>query len=235
MTQRGGPSSEAERRNTPKADTLDFHRSPVEAVHCFLATEFAVLRRYDWIYEPACGDGSLVVPLRNAGHNVIASDIVDRGCPQSHVQDFLDPGFVPHLAQRRRIAAFTNPPFNRAEEFIFKACANFDYVAMILRLRFLAAKHLVEPETGRSVRNGNGVPLWRVTRLPFARVIMPKSRWPIMSRGDYEGEEATSMIDFAIFVWEAGHRGPPQIINEPDSRFMPAIITEPSTNKETAP
>lgn len=219
------PNAEAERRDTPVGATLDFHRSPVEAARCFLATEYLTLRSFQFIHELACGDGALVLPLREAGVQVIASDIADRGCPRSHVQDFLDPGFGTKTeAQRRRIAAFTNPPFNRAGEFIIKACAQYDYVAMILRLRYLGSKHLVD-EQGRSHVGGkkvaDGKPIWQRTRLPFARVIVPKSRWPLMHRDDFEGERTnSSTIDFGIFVWEAAHRGSPQIIREPDNRYI---------------
>lgn len=214
---------EAERRDTPRDATLDFHRSPVEAAQCFMATEYLALQRYAFIHEMACGDGRLVLPLRDAGFSVIASDIVDRGCPQSHVQDFLDPGFGLMETQRRRVAAFTNPPFNRAEEFIVKACAHYDYVAMILRLRYLGAKHLVN-EIGQTHVDGKrvvqGKPIWQTTRIPFARVIKPKSRWPMMHRDGYEGDRIKGgMIDFAIFVWEAGHRGHAVIVDEPDARF----------------
>jgi hypothetical protein len=221
MKNKGRTHSENERRDTPKRDTLDFHRSPIEAVQCMLATEYLALRRFSFIHDMACGDGALVLPLRDAGFKVIASDIVDRGCPRSHVQDYLDPSFGPDAAQRRRIAAFTNPPFNRAEEFITKACAQYDYVAMILRLRFLAAKHLVD-DHGVPIRSGK--PLWRGTRIPFARLILPKGRWPMMHRDDYDGEKIENgMIDFAIFVWDAEHQGAAQIIMEPDPRFVTAF------------
>ncbi len=41
------------------------------------------------IWEPMCGDGKgIVTPLRKRGYKVIASDIMDRGCPDATVKDF---------------------------------------------------------------------------------------------------------------------------------------------------
>lgn len=212
-------NSESERRDTPVGDTLDFHRSPIEAPRCFLATEYLALRRFSFVYDMACGDGALVLPLRDAGYKVLASDIVDRGCPDSHVQDFLAPTFGTKTeAQRRRIAGFANPPFNRACEFIVKACEQYDYFAAILRARFVCSKHLVDDQGVKDMANGK--PIWQVTRIPFARMIRPKSRWPMMHRDGYDGQKTdSSTIDFAIFVWEAGHSGLPLIVDEPDHRY----------------
>jgi len=212
-------NTDLESRDIAQSDTLDFHASAPQAARCFMATEYMALRRFKFIHEMACGDGALVLPLRAAGYNVIASDIVDRGCPDSHVQDFLAPGFGPSdAAQRRRIAGFTNPPFNRACEFIVKGCAQYDYLAMVLRFRFRAAKQLVTPEGVKDLAHGK--PLWRTTRIPLARMIVPKARWPMMHRDGYAGPRTdSSTIDFAIFVWEAGHSGPPLIIDEPDDRY----------------
>jgi hypothetical protein len=39
------------------------------------------------IWEPACGKGNIVEVLRAAGHKVIATDLNDRGCPDSLAND----------------------------------------------------------------------------------------------------------------------------------------------------
>jgi hypothetical protein len=214
---------EHEQRDHANRHPEHFHRSGPEAVPCLLSVEAARLKRLDWIFEPACGDGALVLPLRDAGFKVIASDIVDRGCPDSHVQDFLAPSFYPKAAeQRRRIGVFMNPPFDRADEFILKACAHYDYVAVIHRLRYLGPQHLID-DLGRSDIHG-GNPIWFRTRLPLARVIIPKARWKMMHRDGYAGKKTKGGItDFAIFVWEAGHSGCPLLVREPDARFLPAF------------
>lgn len=65
----------------------------------------APLRQRVW--EPACGAGHIVNVLRERGHEVCATDIVDRGCPDSCVQDFLwefDDGEIGD------VDIMTNPP-----------------------------------------------------------------------------------------------------------------------------
>jgi hypothetical protein len=217
------PGVENERRDRANAHPQNFHRSGDEAVPCLLAVEGGRLKRFEFIFEPACGDGALVVPLRDAGFKVIASDLIDRGCPDSHVQDFLAADFgTKSEGQRRRIACFTNPPFDRADAFILKACANYDYVAMILRLRYLAPQHLID-DAGQGDIHKNA-PIWQQTRIPLARVIIPKARWKMMHRDGYAGPKLKGgLTDYAIFIWEAGHSGSPLIVKEPDRRFLPTL------------
>lgn len=202
------PNAEAERRDTPKGVGLDYHRSPVEAAHCLIRCEGQRLRDFYRIREMACGDGALVTPLRRAGFSVHASDIVQRGCPGQAVIDYLK---APTLFEEGT-AGITNPPFDHAEEFILKACLEFDYVAMLLRLRYLGAKHLV-PMPG--IDNSRRSPIWANTRIPFARVIVPDGRWPMMHRDGYQGRKTdSSTIDFGWFVWDRRHTGCPQIVFE---------------------
>jgi hypothetical protein len=203
------PNAENEARHTPKKDTLDFHRSPVEAVPCLIRCEGARLRDFFAIEEMACGDGALVTPLRKAGWQVHASDIVARGCPGQTIGDYLA---RPVRGVKVGRAGVTNPPFNRAEEFILKACEEFDYVAMVLRLRYLGAKHLV-PMPGIDLSRKS--PIWANTRIPFARMVVPDGRWSMMHRDGYGGPKTESgMIDFCWFVWDAEHTGSPRIIME---------------------
>ena len=78
----------------------------------------APLRKRVW--EPACGAGHIVNVLRERGHEVYATDIVDRGCPDSCVQDFLwefDDGEIGD------VDIMTNPPYATALEFVERALA----------------------------------------------------------------------------------------------------------------
>lgn len=98
----------------------------------------APLRQRVW--EPACGAGHIVNVLRERGHEVCATDIVDRGCPDSCVQDFLwefDDGEIGD------VDIMTNPPYATALEFVERALAcvkNGANVWMLLRLQFLEGK-----------------------------------------------------------------------------------------------
>ena len=57
----------------------DAYFSPPEAVYSLLHIEASHLPRCIW--EPAAGDGAIVLPFRAAGYGVVASDIVDYGWP----------------------------------------------------------------------------------------------------------------------------------------------------------
>lgn len=215
---RGPLISESERRDTKASsvgDGLDFHASPPEAANVLLSAERRRLRMFDAIAEPACGDGALVLPFRRAGFGVVASDIVRRGCPQSNAADFFA---LRGSGATRLMAHVTNPPFNRAVEWIWHACARHDYVALLLRARFLNGKHardFARPQTDGSFvkRRGRNVPLWAATRIPLARIVLTDGRLPMMHRGDYDGPKTeSSSIDFNWYVWDADHRGPPDVI-----------------------
>lgn len=160
----------------------DFYATPPEAVHALLKVE----NFSGTIWEPACGDGAIVNVLRAAGHRVYATDLVERGCPDSESRvDFLfesQPGI--HIG-----AIITNPPYALAKPFVAHALTlAVPKVAMLLRLAFLEG-------IGRSSILDNGL---------LARVHVFKNRLPRMHRHGWAGKEASSSIAFAWFVWELG-------------------------------
>src|SRR5262245_9288290 len=86
---------------------------------CYDTPEVAVraLLKHIWlprtIWEPACGTGNIVRELRKAGHFVFATDLNDRGCPDSTSRiDFLMPN--PTISNLGAIV--TNPPFSLAAD-----------------------------------------------------------------------------------------------------------------------
>jgi hypothetical protein len=167
----------------------DFYATCSQAVSALLAIEPDLPHA---LYEPACGDGAIVIPLRLAGHSVIASDLVDRGCPDSYSRiDFLLPG-VPAVSYQGIV---TNPPFKLADEFLARALERAPYVAFLLRINFLA---------GAARR-----PMHESA--PLARVHISSRRLPMMHRGDYDGPVSGSQMDYAWFVWDKAHAGSPQI------------------------
>src|SRR5690348_11053596 len=92
----------------------DLYETPDVAVHALLRHE--PLPKVIW--ECACGPGRIVNVLREAGHFVYATDLVDYECPDSESRrDFLldqAPGFAIG-------AIVTNPPFKLAGEFVAHA------------------------------------------------------------------------------------------------------------------
>lgn len=210
-------------RRDPESETGEnFHRSPAEAIPTLLSVERQTLRRYSCIAELSCGDGALVVPLRARGFHVIAADFIDRGCPDAQVRDFLAPETTGYVASLGRAACVMNPPFNKADEFVIRACELFDYVALILRLRYLGPQHFVAANGTREI---SGRPVWTQTRIPLARVIIPARRWPMMHRDGYDGPKQNGgMTDSCWFIWEKGHTGPFWGIREPDAEILRRVI-----------
>lgn len=84
---------------------------------------------YGTILEPCCGDGAMCEVLKEYGHEVIASDLHDRG--YGEVKDFF------HI-HTRYPNIITNPPFNIAADIFDHAWAlATEQVALLLRTAFL--------------------------------------------------------------------------------------------------
>lgn len=168
----------------------DFYASPREAVDALIRIEADHLPKT--ILEPACGDGAIVLPFREAGYRVFASDLVARGCPDSESGvDFLMPFPVPGVFE----GIVSNPPFKLAQQFITKAISISPYVAMLLRLSFLEGQARHE-----WFRNS-----------PLARVHVASRRLPMMHRHGWVGPVASSTTPYAWFVWQSDHVGAPEI------------------------
>lgn len=167
---------------------LDFNRSPAQAIWGLMGVEHRRLRNADMIHEVACGDGALVLPMRAAGLEVSASDIVDRGCPISFQRDFLHSGFEDFDYSD---AVVTNPPFGLAQEFVAAALDRCCLVMMLLRIQFLEA-------SGRNE--------W-LRSTPLDRVYVFVDRLPMMHREGYEGRKlGKGTTCFAWFVWDTNAR-----------------------------
>ena len=72
----------------------DLYSTPPDAVRALLKAEPLP----SGIWECAAGRGAIVNVLRDAGHSVIASDIVDHGFPLHFVGDFLEQTGYPPAA-----------------------------------------------------------------------------------------------------------------------------------------
>lgn len=147
------------------------------------------------LWEPACGPGSIVGSLRAAGHRVVATDLVDYGCPDSSARvDFLMEQRAPDGVQ----AIVTNPPFKLANQFVAHGLRLVPKVVMLLRLAFLEG-------TGRAPIMDGGA---------LARVYVFRNRLPMMhraGRGTFVAKTNSSAMAFAWFVWDRGHEGPTEL------------------------
>jgi Protein of unknown function (DUF3102) len=171
-----GMDSYAERGN-------DLYETPPGAVRALLDVE-----KFEGpIWEPACGPGSIVRVLRAEGHRVVATDLVDYGCPDSTGgQDF----FQQQQAPKGVRTILTNPPFMHADDFVRHALKLVPRVALFLRLAFL------ETESRSDILDGG----------QLARVLPFRNRVSCHRHG-FEGEISDNAIAFAWFVWDRAHEG----------------------------
>jgi hypothetical protein len=163
----------------------DFYPTPPCATQALLAAEC-----FDGtIWEPACGDGAMSRVLEAAGHEVISTDLIDRGFGEGG-RDFLMEW------QPRAPNIVTNPPFKWAPQFVDRGLQlTTGKVALFLRLAFLEGQ-----------ARGTWFP-----KTPLARVHIMSRRVPIGKGRLLEADEKGGPLAFAWFVWEHGHSGAPEL------------------------
>lgn len=163
----------------------DFYPTPPAATRALLAAEtFAPV-----VWEPACGDGAISKVLEAAGHQVISTDLVDRGFGESRIDFLMEQRLLaPHIV--------TNPPFKHAQQFVEKALElGATKVAMLLRLAWLEGL-----ERKRMFQS-----------TPIARVHVASKRLVMGKSGTDFGKGGGGMIAFAWFVWDCSHVGAPHL------------------------
>lgn len=168
----------------------DYYATDPEAVEALLRVEHFS----DYIYEPACGGCHISNVLIAHGHDVVSTDIVNRGAMnQTGVQDFL--AYHPEHKNTRDI--ITNPPYKYAMEFAEHALdisATGVKVAMFLKLTFLEGSK-------RKTLFDNAPP---------RRIYVFRSRIDCWKNG-VKPDKASKAVCYAWFVWEKGFVGPPEI------------------------
>jgi hypothetical protein len=165
---------------------LDLYETPPCATIALTRAELLPL----CIWEPACGPGAIVNVLRERGHRVIASDIVDYG-GLGFRADFLSVTKMPAGCG----CILTNPPFQIVKKFIAHALDLAPRVIILARLALLesaARTSIIE------CRN-------------LARVHIFRNRLPMMHRHNWTGPRASNAVAFAWYVWDRGHHGPTTI------------------------
>jgi hypothetical protein len=173
----------------------DCYSTSAVAVDALLAVETLPFH----IWEPAAGHGSIVNVLREAGHRVVASDILH--------YDFFEADF---LEQTRAPVGteliLTNPPYKHATEFVEHALRLCPRVIMLCRLAFLES------------RRRTGI----LDSGALAAVHVFIERLPFLHRDGWAGPRASSAIPFAWFVFWRDHNAPAIVdrISWKDSEFL---------------
>ncbi len=144
------------------------------------------LPRGEWaVWEPACGGGKMIPPLRERGYSVTATDIEDG-------TDFL---LCPMPSYCHAI--ITNPPYAIADEFVERALAHQQakFIAFLLRTDFDHAK------TRRCYFADCGI---------FAKkvVLTRRIKW-------FEDSAGSPSFNHAWFIWSRRHQGAPTLAYGP--------------------
>jgi hypothetical protein len=147
-------------------------------------TLLPVLRPVSCVWEPAAGHGKMAETLRAAGYDVVATDIADG---------------VDFLAEKRNRGAeaiVTNPPFNRAREFVEHALDLMEQtrgqVAMLLRTDF---DHAITRQH-----------LFGSCRVFAKKLVLTKRIvW-------YERPKAAPSFNHAWYIWDWQHSGAPNLV-----------------------
>jgi hypothetical protein len=165
----------------------DLYETPPPAVRALLEAEDFNGKT---IWEPACGPGAIVNVLRAAGHRVVATDLIDYGCPDSTGGlDFLKQQSAPKGAE----IVLTNAPFMHANAFVRHALKLVPRVVLLLPITFLAGVNRSD-----IIEGGH-----------LARIHVFRNRLPMMHRDGWSGPRVeNNPRDFAWFVWDRHHRGP---------------------------
>lgn len=141
------------------------------------------------VLEPCVGGGHIAEVLKNNGYNVICSDIVDRGYPNTETINFLV-----YPKKELNIDIVTNPPYKFAKEFVEKAMDLITpghKVAMFLKLTFL-----------------EGVERYKLfQKYPIKTVYVATRRLNCAMNGDFETYSNNSALAYAWFIWEKGYSG----------------------------
>ncbi len=130
--------------------------------------------------------------MKQHGHYVFSSDIIDRGYGEKRCLDFLDDNLTNGITADNII---TNPPFKLAKEFVEKALTiATNKVVILQRLAFLESKERYK----------------LFTTTPLKCIYVFSKRLNMYANG-IKDKKRSGMLAFAWFVWEKGYNGKPYI------------------------
>lgn len=175
----------------------DFYPTPPEATEALIRAVPHLAGQRIW--ENACGDGAIARVLESHGCKVVGTDLVYRGYGQGGVNFLSD-------ARPRARVIITNPPFNRAQEFIEHAMRmHIEEMWMLLKTSYFQAAR----------------------RQSLKARFCPTHKLELSWRLDCTGEENPTM-EFAWFGWRRDHSGGTQWSVLPKPRMETLDIFVPT-------
>lgn len=191
------------RREPP--DSLDHFPTPPWGTRALMKYVMPKMPgRRESVWEPACGEGHMAVPLSEHFAHTFASDVHDYGF-RFGIGSFVGQGsdVIDWPLGGKPDWVITNPPFTLAEEFVRRALTMATSgVAMLARSVF------IESETRYPLFSSGAFKAF----CPFA------SRLP-MVKGQYD-PKASSATSYAWFIWQPTMRSgdPLTIIIPPEAK-----------------
>ena len=159
----------ASNHSKQERETMDYYATEPKAID-LLASKFDIPHR---VWECACGGGSLSQRLKERGHEVISTDIIDRGYEGFDGEcDFLSRLFHPTI--EGDYAIVTNPPYKFVTEFVLTAldvlpdgcylCLFLKTTALESRGRWEKIYKTTPPDTSFSASTASSAPRMQRSR-----------------------------------------------------------------------
>lgn len=142
----------------------------------------------DKVWECACGEGHLVNVLKRYGHEVYASDLVDRGCDGAETMNFLTAGCKWYGD------ILTNPPYKHAKEFVLEALNSIDNGHKVIF--FLKCQFLEGQDRFKNIFKD----------YPPKYVYVHSARQKTAKGGDLSRTKSPTQC-YCWFVWQKGFKG----------------------------
>ena len=183
----------ASNHSSKKRADLDFYATDPIAID-ILVKNYPYLNKKIW--ENAVGMGHLAERLKKYGYDVVGSDIVDRGYPNTLVIDFLKDGFGKYKKILSGRDIVTNPPYKHALEWAKKSLELLEQgnnLCLFLRLLFLEGKKRKQ----------------FFLENPPKYVMVSSSRILCAKNAEFDETKASgsSAVAFAWFIWQKGYKG----------------------------
>ena len=175
----------------------DFYATPPVATKVLLnyLNEYYPKAINNKFWEPACGKGHISEEFKNAGYEIVSTDLVDRG--YGNCGDEYD--FLSDTNANTNCHIVTNPPYKFAQQFVEKSMSimeNGNLCCMLLKLTFLEGTKRYE----------------MFKKYPPKHVIVFANRINCAHSGDFEKTpQYGGAVGYAWYIWEKGYTGAPMI------------------------